>query len=132
MSLAEYFEHTKGLGVLATADAQGHVDVALYARPHVNSDEEVAFIMGDRLSHDNLVANPHAAYLFLERSEPGQAELEAGYSGMRLYLTRTREDADPQKIAEIRREGRRERRHENTPRFLVYFHVDRVRRLVGD
>ena len=35
MDLGEYFEKNEGLGVLATADAQGNVDAAIYARPHV-------------------------------------------------------------------------------------------------
>ena len=68
MSLGEYFEKTKGLGVLATADSKGKVDAAIYSRPHVMDDETVAFIMADRLTHNNLQSNPHAAYLFKEES----------------------------------------------------------------
>ena len=75
MGLRESFEHSRGLGVLATADANGEVDVAVYARPHVLDDVTVAFIMRDRLSHANLQSNPHAAYLFYEaaagRTPPG-------------------------------------------------------------
>ena len=44
MSLRDYFENTQGFGVLATADADGAVDVAVYARPHVIDDHTVAFI----------------------------------------------------------------------------------------
>ncbi|HNS19103.1 MAG TPA: pyridoxamine 5'-phosphate oxidase family protein [Sedimentisphaerales bacterium] len=132
MNLTDYFEKTTGLGILATADAQGRVDVALYARPHVMEDGEIAFIMGDRLSHDNVAANPHAAYLFLERGAADPAEPEAGYNGLRLYLTRTREETDPQKIDAVRRTGRRGRGPEDAPKFLVHFRVDRVRRLVAD
>jgi hypothetical protein len=51
MSLANYFENVKGVGVLGTADPEGKVDLALYARPHVIDEETVAFIMRDRLSH---------------------------------------------------------------------------------
>ena len=51
MSLAEYFETAKGTGVLATANDQGRVDAAIYARPHVIDSETVAFIMRERLSH---------------------------------------------------------------------------------
>ncbi len=82
MSLREYFENTRGRGVLATASADGKVDVAVYARPHAIDDETIAFIMADRLSHRNLESNPHAAYLFLESGE--------GYNGKRLFLTRLR------------------------------------------
>ena len=70
MGLQEYFESAKGIGVLATADADGKVNVAIYSRPHFpeGDDQEVAFIMNDRLSHDNVEANPHAAYLFVEET----------------------------------------------------------------
>lgn len=131
MSLADYFENAKGIGVLATADAQGNVDIALYARPHVVGDEEVAFIMGDRLSHDNTTVNPHAAYLFLERSDRDGTEGGTSYNGLRLYLTRVKEETDPVKIAAIRRENRK-RRAPDQPVFLVHFRVDRARLLVGD
>ncbi len=70
MDLAEYFENQKGTGVLATADDQGRVDVAVYARPHVIDRETIAFIMPDRLTHHNLQSNDHAAYLFMEQA-PG-------------------------------------------------------------
>jgi hypothetical protein len=35
MSLTEYFLTTEGVGVLGTADVEGNVDMAVYARPHV-------------------------------------------------------------------------------------------------
>jgi hypothetical protein len=123
MSLNEYFENVEGIGILGTADAEGKVDLALYARPHVLDENTVAFIMGDHLSHDNLSSNPHAAYLFVERGE--------AYHGLRMYLTRTREETDPGKIEAVRRRSRDERDYTETPKFLVQFQVDEVRRLVG-
>jgi len=127
MKLQEYFENTRGVGVLATADTEGKVDVAIYSRPHFlgDDDSEIAFIMNDRLSHDNVDANPHAAYLFMEET--------AGYVGKRLFLTKTREETDPERIQAIRRrnlppecdEGGTEKK------FLVHFRVDGVRPLIG-
>ena len=58
MNLRDYFESVKGHGVLATADKDGRVDVAVYARPHFIDDETIAFIMRDRLTHHNLQSNP--------------------------------------------------------------------------
>jgi hypothetical protein len=124
MNLADYFADVEGIGVLGTADSEGQVDLALYARPHVVADDAVAFIMADRLSHDNVGANPHAAYLFVERGQ--------GYKGLRLYLTRTREGTDPEKIEAMRRRVRDDPQGGDAPKFLVYFKVDRVRRLTGD
>ena len=123
MNLANYFDKVEGIGVLGTADSTGKVDLAIYARPHVIDDQTVAFIMGDHLSHDNIEANPRAAYLFIERAE--------GYRGLRMYLTKTLEETDPQRIEAMRRKGRRD--EDSTPKnaFLVHFKVDEVRPLVG-
>ncbi|MFW6162282.1 MAG: pyridoxamine 5'-phosphate oxidase family protein [Planctomycetota bacterium] len=126
MDLKDYFENTRGFGVLATADAEGAVDVAVYARPHVVDEGMVAFIMADRLSHRNVQSNPHAAYLFREAGE--------GYHGKRLYLTRVKEETDPEKIASLRRRTTPKGCEEagGEPRYLVTFRIDRVRPLVGD
>ncbi len=123
MDLKAYFENTRGIGVLATADSGGKVDAAIYARPHVMDDGSVAFIMLDRLTHANLQSNPHAAYLFLERSDDGKK-----YEGIRLFLTRTGEESDPEKIHALRRRLCPE--HEQA-RFLVYFKVDKILPLIG-
>ena len=36
MDLKEYFENTKGFGVLSTADKQGKVDAAVYSKTPCN------------------------------------------------------------------------------------------------
>ena len=127
MKLDEYFDNARGTAVLATADSNGKVNVAVYSRPHFlgDDDRELAFIMNDRLSHDNLQSNPHAAYMFIEEGE--------GYAGKRLFLTRIREETDPAKIQAIRRrdlppacDG-----PEGAKKYLVHFRVDGVRSLVG-
>jgi hypothetical protein len=124
MDLFEYFENTEGLGVLATADADGNVDVALYGRPHALEDGTVGLIMRERLSYHNLTANPKAAYLFMENGP--------GYKGKRLYMTMVREETDPALIASIRRghHGRSEPAAEEAR--LVIFQVDHTRPLTGD
>lgn len=86
MDLRGYFENTKGHGVLATADAAGRVNMAIFSRPHVFEDQTVAFIMPHHLTHSNLQSNLHAAYLFTEEGP--------GYKGKRLYLTKLREEQD--------------------------------------
>ncbi len=124
MSLRDYFESTEGIGVLGTADAEGRVDLALYGRPHVVDEQTVAFIMADRLSHANVRANPNAAYLFVERG--------AGYKGKRLYLAKTAEESDPDKIQAMRRESRKGHDYGDGLKFLVTFRVEEVRSLTGD
>ena len=126
MKLSEYFENAKGTGVLATADADGKVDAAIYARPHFldpNDDETVAFIMADRLSQANVRANPHACYLFTEEGKD--------YLGKRLTLSMVKEETDPEKIRSVRRRQLPCECEEGTTRFLVYFRVDGVRPLIG-
>lgn len=124
MSLHEYFENTEGTGVLGTADADGHVDLALYGRPHVLDENTVALIMSDRSSHANISANPNAAYLFVEKGP--------GYKGKRLVLTKIAEETDPEKIEAMRRENRKSHDYGDALKFLVTFRVERVRPLTGD
>ncbi len=124
MSLANYFENVKGVGILGTADSEGKVDLAIYARPHIVDEETVAFIMRDRLSHRNVAANPHAAYLFLEDTE--------GYNGLRMHLTKTAEETDPGKIEALRRRSRSAEDFAAQNAFLVSFKVDEVRPLVKE
>ncbi|MBN1766201.1 MAG: pyridoxamine 5'-phosphate oxidase family protein [Sedimentisphaerales bacterium] len=125
MDLHEYFENTEGLGILATANDKGEVDVALYARPHVIDENTVALIMRERLSHQNLKSNPHAAYMFVEKGP--------GYKGKRLHLTKIREETNQELIEKMRR-----RQPEICPakddasKYLVHFRIDRVRPLVGE
>jgi hypothetical protein len=120
MSLGEYFENAKGLGVLATADSDGKVDVAVYSRPHVFEDGTVAFIMRDRLTHHNIQSNPQAAYLFIEEGP--------GYKGKRLFLTKVREEEDTELLHSLRRKNYSS---EGESRFLVFFNVDKELPVVG-
>lgn len=124
MDLDQYFKDTKGIGVLATADGEGHVDAAVYARPHIMDTETVAFIMPDRLTHHNLQSNDHAAYLFIEEG--------ARYKGVRLFLTKMQEEMGGELIQTVRRSkygaacGEEEQCF-----FLVTFKVNKVLPLIG-
>ena len=123
MDLCEYFENAKGTGVLATSDSDGNVDMAVYAKPHVTDEETVAFIMNERLSYQNITANPKAAYLFLEDGP--------GYKGKRLYLAKTKEDDDKDLIDSIRRKT--QHHHQvDSQKHLVYFKVENTRELTGE
>lgn len=124
MSLANYFENVKGIGILGTADPEGKVDLAIYTRPQVIDEETVAFLMRDRLSHRNVAANPHAAYLFLEDAD--------GYNGLRMHLTKTVEETDPKKIEALRRRSRVTEDFAAPDAVFVYFKVDEVRPLVKE
>ena len=93
MSLYTYFKDAQGIGILATADSDGIVDLAVYAKPEVIDDTTIAFVMKERLSRENLKTNPHAAYMFIEMGE--------GYEGKRLYLTMTREETNTSLVEEF-------------------------------
>ncbi len=124
MNLADYFEQTEGVGILATADAQGHVDAAIYARPHVRDDGSVSLIMLDRLSHHNLQSNPCAAYLFLENA--------GRYQGVRLFLEKIGEETDPELIARFsRRCPDPEGSKDHGTKYLVTFRVTRMLKVLG-
>jgi hypothetical protein len=124
MNLSDYFENVKGTGVLATSDSGGNVDIAIYSRPYIIDEKTIAFSMLKRLSYANVQSNPKAAYLFIEKGE--------GYAGTRLYLTKTGEEKDPQRIKEIKQQHSKTHSPDETPKHLVYFTVDKIRPLVGD
>lgn len=124
MKLSEYFDKAEGVGILATADATGRVDAAIYGRPHFFDEETVAFIAAEKLTHGNLQSNPHAVYLFKEKE---------GYVGKRLYLTKIREEKDSELIEEIRRKkfSEVEGKRRTNSRYLIYFRLDKVLPLIG-
>ena len=117
MKLSEYFEKAKGFGVLATTDAAGQVNQAIYAKPYFldkDDDATCSFIMARRLSHDNVWHNPSAAYLFIEEGKE--------FVGKRLSLTALAEDDDPEKIKEVRRRYAPPISEEES-KYLVHFHI---------
>jgi len=83
-------------------------------------EETVAFIMADRLTHNNLQSNPHAAYLFME---PGEK-----LSGKRLFLTKIKEEKDSELLYAIRRKSYG---NDKGGRYLVYFKIDKILPLIG-
>jgi hypothetical protein len=124
MPIKDYFEHTKGIGVLSTADSAGQVDAAIYARPHFMDDGTIAFIMRDRLTHHNLGENLSAVYLFIEDGH--------GYKGVRLYLKKVKEDTNPELLAQLtRRCLSPEDDAAKGSKFLVYFAVKKTLALIG-
>lgn len=124
MNLGEYFAKAKGMGVLATADAKGKVDLAIYARPMVIDDHTIVLVMRERLSHKNIKHNPNAAYMFIERPESN--------GGVRLYLTMIREETNTSVVDKIIEEHPEICPYpDEANKYLVHFRVERVRELVG-
>ena len=124
LDLRDYFEKTQGVGILATSNREGKVDVAVFARPHVMDDGTAAFIMRDKLTHHNLEQNPHAAYMFVEEAP--------GWRGIRLFLTKIREERNSELLHSLSR--RSESSYPGTSpedRFLVFFSVDMVLPAIG-
>jgi len=61
-------------------------------------ENNIAFIMADRLTHKNLESNSRAVYLFMESGEK--------YAGKRLYLTKTKEEKNSPVIDQDPSEGK--------------------------
>jgi hypothetical protein len=123
MDLIEYFDSKNGFGILATADADGNVDGAPYSKPHFENSNTVKFIMGDRLSHENLQSNTHAAFIFKEAGS---------FEGKRLFLTKIKEEHDDELINKLMQQYHPDwyEAYKNKKKFLVYFTVDKVLPLV--
>lgn len=123
MKLAELFPEG-GRGIIGTADANGVVNLAVFAIPHVVDEETLAWGFSEGRSIANLRQNPHASYLYLAPSR--------GYSGWRLTLTMTEEKGEGDLLWEIK---------ENTAKVasqlagaavtrVAYFKVEEVRPLM--
>jgi hypothetical protein len=123
MDWKDYFEKTKGMGFLATANNEGEVDIAVYSRPKVMDDGTLAYGMADRLTHANLADNPHAVYAFNEK----------GFLGVRLFLEKVNEETAGEMINKIREEADRlvGPGHGDAVKFVVYFRVKKHLPLVG-
>jgi hypothetical protein len=124
MDLKKYFINHQGIGIMSTADSQGKVDAAVYARPHIMDNGTLAMIMRERLTHKNLQENPFAVYLFIERAP--------GYQGVRLFLKKLREDDDAELIKDMTRRCLTDEEDQAKGRkFIVYFQVEKALKLIG-
>jgi predicted nucleic-acid-binding Zn-ribbon protein len=123
MNLGDYFDKTRGRGVLATADATGKVNAAVYARPYFTDETTAVFIMAERLTHQNLQANPWAAYLFMEVGE--------GYTGKRLYLKKIKEEQNEKFVKDICRKCDYSH-YDISTSHVLYFNVEKILPLIGD
>lgn len=123
MKISEYFNSASGTGILSTANKDGEVNGAIYAKPSINSSREVSFITRNKKTRANLQQNPHAHYLFIEANN--------GYKGVRMSLTMTKESTDKVLIDKLSR-----RKHASSEvgsdRYLVTFEVNKVIELIGD
>ena len=125
MDLKKYFDSTEGTGILATSDSDGTVDIAIYSKPEIIDESTVAFVMKERLSHQNLRTNLSAAYMFIEKGE--------GYNGYRIYLTKLREEVNASVVNEcIKRQPEIADSDDDSNKYLVFFHIENIYPLVGD
>lgn len=125
MHIKDYFESRNGIGVFSSADADGVVDAAIYAKPHATSDGRLAFLMRENLTYENSRENPSATYLFIEDVK--------GYSGLRLHLEKEGEEQDDKLIEEMTRSWISQKKDQELgPKHLVYYRVVKMRKLTGD
>ena len=85
MNFSELFANP-GIGVMSTAAADGGVNSAVYARPHVIDETTLVWGMTDKRTYRNISENRHASFLF-KTSDPG-------FSGIRLALELIRTEED--------------------------------------
>jgi hypothetical protein len=81
--------------------------------------------MRERLTYRNILKNPYAACMFIENN--------GRHQGIRLFLTKVREDKDPALITRMtRRNLSSEEDKAKGPKHLVIFSVGKVLPLIGD
>ena len=93
MNLSELFQKP-GLGIMATASADGQVNTAVYARPHVIDETTLVWGMTDRRTFGNISQNPCASFLF-KADTPG-------FNGVRLALELIRTEEEGELLTDIR------------------------------
>ena len=93
-------------------------------KTHVFEDGTVAFLLRERLTYHNVQENPYVTYLFVEGG--------TGYSGIRLYLKRIKEDNDSDLIARMTRSGLSPQEDKaKGPKHLVHFKIEKILQLIG-
>lgn len=118
MNLDNYFENNTGLGVLSTADKEGRVNAALYARPHIE-DNKAVFLAAPNQTLQNLKQNASAHYLFKQEG--------SGYEGVRLQLVLRGIDEDQDRVDALRRRHK----EENSYAYVLEFEIINSHSLVG-
>jgi len=116
--LKEFFEHSTGFGVLSTADRDGIVNAALFARPTIEG-EKALFLTIEKKNLSNLRENKSAYYLFKKDGE--------GYEGVRLVLNLSRIYQDDQKASEISKKHLKD----GIERYILEFDILDILPLVG-
>jgi len=125
MDLTHYFKNTDGTGVLATCGPADRVNQAIYSKPFVLDGSTVAFVMKHQTSHQNLRHNLSASYLFIEKG--------TGCKGIRLHLTKQREEKNSSLVKTLReKQPCIYPKEDDSDKFVVFFEVDQVRPLIGE
>lgn len=94
MDLAAMIEDY-GIGVMATANREGQVNTAVYARPHVIDGTTLVWGMTGGRTYRNLVENPRASFLLRQSG--------AGFRGARLGLELLRFEETGEMLELVRR-----------------------------
>ncbi len=118
-NLREYFKTVEGFGVLSTADKNGNVNAALFARPSIEEGYAV-FLTVEKKNLSNLWENPSAYYLFKENSDEG-------YKGVRLQLSLNRIYKDDKKAQALSRHPLKE----GIERYILEFEILKTFPIVG-
>jgi hypothetical protein len=81
MEVMNFFNKTARIGVLATSDADGKVNAAVFGSPRMIDENTVVMGISENRSYRNLLDNPKAVFLVLE---PGASVMD--WKGLRVYL----------------------------------------------
>ena len=79
-NLMEYFNKGPRLGVLSTSSNDGQVDSAVFGSPHMIDEKTVLVATAKNRTFANLLENPNAVYIIIERcsDSPNRREHEYG------------------------------------------------------
>jgi hypothetical protein len=123
MKFAEHFRDG-GMGVMATAGADGAVNTAVYAVPHIVDEETVAWGMTEGRTYRFAKENPHASFLYFEPGGQGKGirltlslkNIESSGKLLEKIRARASETVDPKAGAAVK--------------YVAYFRVEETRPLL--
>ena len=118
LDLYNYFEHEDGFGVLSTADEDGVVNSALFARPRIEEGRAI-FLTVDKKNLSNLRKNKSGYYLFKSNKD--------GYEGVRLKLQLFSIYQDDAKVQRLSRKPLKD----GIERYILEFDILEVLPLCG-
>ncbi len=83
-----------GIGIMATSDSKGWVNMAIYSPPIITNEGLLVFGATERLTYKNIKENPRAMFMFIR--------LNKGWEGVRIRLSLVKDEVSGPMLENLR------------------------------